>query len=119
MLTMSSLLSLAVWGGFAAGMILIGHWFPWRSLLGRELHRLEAYAYGVAVILIATAIPLILAGDYFALAALLVAASCAGTATLAAYAIDGLIAARHARLDVEDAQEHAAKRRSGITEFTD
>lgn len=116
---MDNLLSLTVWGGFAAGAILIGHWFPWRAMLGRTLHRLEAYAYGVAVILAAAAIPLLLAGNYYALAALAVAASCAGAATLAAYAIDGLIAARHARLDAEDAQQHAAKRHSEFTEFTD
>ena len=116
---MDSLLSLAVWGGFAASLILIGHWFPWRALLGRDLRRLEAYTYGVVVIALAAVIPLALTGNYYAIAALAVAVGCAGAATLAAYAIDGLIAARHDRLDAKDAQEHAVKRRSGITEFTD
>ena len=57
---MDNLLSLAVWGGFAASLILIGHWFPWRALLGRELRRLEAYTYGVVVIALAAIIPLAL-----------------------------------------------------------
>lgn len=116
---MDNLLSLAVWGGFAASLILIGHWFPWRALLGRDLRRLEAYTYGVVVIALAAIIPLTLTGNYYAIAALVVAIASAGAATLAAYAIDGLIAARHDRLDVEDAHEHAAKRHSEFAEFTD
>lgn len=116
---MDDMLSLAVWGGFAFSLILIGHWFPWRAMLGRDLRRLEAYAYGVAVIALAAVIPLAMRGDFYAIIVLSVAIVCAGTATLAAYAIDGLIAARHDRLDVEDAHEHAAKRHSEFAEFTD
>jgi hypothetical protein len=40
--------------GLAAGcsalLIAVGHWFPWRALLHRDLHRVEAYIYGVLAV---------------------------------------------------------------------
>ena len=28
--------------------MMMAHWFPWRALLGRDLGRLECYAWGTA-----------------------------------------------------------------------
>lgn len=87
--------------------MLIGHWFPWRLAIGRDLSRLEAYAYGVAWIV---AMPmLIMAAQGQALYAALVGLSVvgAGSATLAAYAIDHTIKAKHELLDERDRANHA------------
>jgi len=35
---------------FSALLIIGGHWFPWRALLHRDLHRLEAYIMGLLAI---------------------------------------------------------------------
>lgn len=91
-----------------AALILAGHWFPWPSVFGRQLSRLEAYVFGVAVIY---AMPLALyayAGDKAQLAVLfIVACVSAGTATFAAWGIDILVERYHKLQDAQDAAEHA------------
>lgn len=81
---------------FPAATMAAAHWFPWRRILGRDLHRLEAYAIGTATIVgTATAAILHSDGDSNDAAAMLVlAAGSAGAATAAAYAIDEIVGLR-------------------------
>lgn len=99
------LISLAV---LAAALILAGHWFPWRLLLGRELHRLEAYAYGVGVFLLVAGLALAATGNYTGLAIVAVVWAAEGLATVGAYAIDHWAKQRHALQDAKERAEYAA-----------
>lgn len=82
--------------------IWAGHWFPWRKLLGRDLRRPEAYAYGVICVVGMPLIIMALNGDWFP--ALLITASTlgAGIATLLAYGVDAWAEMRHRAKDLED-----------------
>lgn len=68
------------------------HWFPWRRM-GRELHRLEAYAIGTAAIVGTSTVAILSSdGDREDHARLLsLATLSAGVVTLAAWAIDALL----------------------------
>ncbi len=91
-----------------AAIILAGHWFPWPSVLGRQLSRLEAYAFGVATIYV---VPLALFGyvtdQTQMMAIFLISATSAGVATLAAWGIDQLVERYHRLQDEKDAAESA------------
>ncbi len=99
------LVSLAV---LAAALILAGHWFPWRLLLGRDLHRLEAYVYGVAVFLAVAGVALWALGQWVALVIILVVWAAEGLATLGGYAIDHWAKQRHALQDAKERAEYVA-----------
>jgi hypothetical protein len=91
----------------AAVVILAGHWFPWRSMLGRKLSRLEAYAFG-SMAMVAPAVGALVAMGEAAAAWVIVAGTAgAGLATLGAYGVDKLIAMRHELLDAKDAAAYA------------
>jgi hypothetical protein len=91
-----------------ACLILAGHWFPWPLLLGRQLHRLEAYLYGVSCIMLpATALALYLPSAREVLAVFWIAAGAAGLATLTAWGVDRLIAYIHSLRDQVDEAQHA------------
>lgn len=66
------------------------HWFPWRRIRGRHLHRLEAYAIGTAAIVGTSGAAIALSNgdknDHVTMLALATAA--AGGITVAAHAID-------------------------------
>lgn len=83
--------------GLVPGLAMLSaHWFPWRTVLARDLHRAEAYTYGVGWIVG-------VAGGCMRLAErtdtqlsppecarlLEVSALSAGICTVLAYAIDG------------------------------
>lgn len=72
------------------------HWFPWRRLLGRDLHQLEAYCIGTATIVgISSAAITQSEGDgYDDALMLLSAAASAGGVVVAAYALDEIIGLR-------------------------
>lgn len=72
------------------------HWFPWRRLFGRQLHRLEAYGIGTAAIVGTAAAAMRNSdGDGKEHAGLLVtAAASAGVATVIAWAVDAFIEVR-------------------------
>jgi hypothetical protein len=73
---------------FSALLIIGGHWFPWRALLHRDLHRIEAYILGIVAIL-APAISLLWTqGNTGAIAIILACSVAAGIATVGAKAID-------------------------------
>lgn len=92
--------------------MLAAHWFPWRVFLGRDLGRIECYAWGTAWIVgVATAtmrlsqrIDAPLTPDEAARLTELSAIS-AGTATIAAYLIDDLGAHRRNRAAARIAAE--------------
>lgn len=75
--------------------MLAAHWFPWRAFLGRDLSRIECYAWGTAWIIgVASAVMRMsrhigapVTPEEAARIAELSAVS-AGTATIAAYIID-------------------------------
>jgi hypothetical protein len=97
------LVSLAV---LAAALILAGHWFPWRLLLGRDLRRLEAYAYGVGVFLAVAGVALFALGQWTALIIVLTVWLAEGLATVGGYAIDNWAKQRHALQDAKERAEY-------------
>ena len=99
------LISLAA---LAAALILAGHWFPWRLLLGRELHRLEAYAYGVGVFALVAGLALAATGNWAGLVIVAVVWAAEGLATVGAYAIDHWAKQRHALQDARERAEYVA-----------
>ncbi len=78
------------WAGAAlsALLLLIGHWFPWP----RQLHRLEAYVYGVACILGGFALWHLQVNGWHAVLGLTVIAVVSGLAVFAAYGVDWVVA---------------------------
>jgi hypothetical protein len=97
-------------------MVLVEHWMPWRKMIGKELPKQSAYILGTLAILGPLTVLFITWGDWQALASIWITAAAAGTGTLAAYAIDGMldqrirlkaIEAEHAVLKqgVKDAQD--------------
>ncbi len=97
----------------SAGAIAVLHWFPWVRLTGHRLHRLIAYALGVAVILGAPTLAWLryapLAGDAV-LRLFWAAGIAAGMATCVTWAVDALIEKTHLSADLEDAADERANR---------
>lgn len=100
---------------FLCGLLIASlHWFPWRRLLGADLHRLLTYSLGVSVIL---GVPTLLYLRYqpdaagTVLAMFWAAGLAAGAATIGAWAVDMMIEAMHLRRDNEDARNERANRR--------
>lgn len=96
-----------------------GHWFPWRKAIGRDLTRLEAYAYGVGWIVGIPCIIFAIWQQWNAIAVVIVAAGGAGAATLSAYAIDNVIEQRHRYLDEQDKSNHAGHRNTDSIDLAD
>ena len=91
-----------------ACLILAGHWFPWPSLLGRQLSRIEAYVFGVSCIMLpATALAVNVTEAQTVVWLYWTAAIAAGIATIGAWAIDRLIAYIHGLRDQIDEARHA------------
>lgn len=78
-------------------------------MLGRELHRTEAYIYGVTCIVGPTLPALSMAGQTWAGVVLACAVLGAGLSTLAAKAIDRAVEMRHRILDLEDRATYAIR----------
>ncbi|MCC6454456.1 MAG: hypothetical protein IT328_05895 [Caldilineaceae bacterium] len=77
-----------------AAMLAVAHWLPWKQMLGRDLHRLEAYAIGTTAI-VGTALVAMSQSDgdnEDHMTMLATAAVSAGMGTLAAWAVDALTA---------------------------
>lgn len=73
----------------AGALEVAGHWTPWPQ----PLHRIGAYAYGVAAILAGVAV----ATDRRTTEQVAAISATAGAATVAAYAVDHLLKARQRR----------------------
>ena len=82
--------------------ILAGHWFPFRKGFRRDMHRVEAYTYGVLGIIVPTLIAYRLAGTKDAAAILVTATASAGAATVTSKAIDAAIEYSHAIDDMKE-----------------
>lgn len=100
--------------GLAAGcsalLIAVGHWFPWAALLHRDLHRVEAYIYGVLAILAPACVVLALQGDWYAIYLVGACAVAAGVVTVASKAIDRVAEWRNELHDMRARQD--AERRA-------
>ncbi|MGV1049178.1 MAG: hypothetical protein ACOYD4_11720 [Solirubrobacterales bacterium] len=81
--------------GFSALLIGVGHWFPWRAILHRDLHRTEAYIYGLLAILGPSFAVLWLHAEWFALALITACALAAGLTTVATKGLDKITAYRN------------------------
>lgn len=92
-------LEIAIAAAFSALLIAGGHWFPWPLLFHRQLHRLEAYLFGVGAILGPACAVLALHDNWQAIALLAACAASAGLMTAAAKAIDTVAAWRNELLD--------------------
>lgn len=103
---MTKSLEIAVAAAFAAIAIVAGHWFPWPALLHRELHRLEAYIYGVLAILGPACVVLGLQGEWATMALLGACTLSAGITTMLAKTVDLVAGWRNELLDrrARDAQ---------------
>lgn len=107
-------LEIALAAAFSALLIVAGHWFPWPRLFHRELHRLEAYLFGVVAILGPACTLLALHGEWRSVLLLAACASVAGVTTAAAKAIDTVAAWRNELLDrrARDAQSRTDSARN-------
>lgn len=90
-------------------MIWIGHWFPWRKLIRRQLRRGEAYIYGTACILIMPLFLMAAHGLWFFAAMLALSAATAGAATGLAYWIDKVAEDKHRREDEQDRRAYGSQ----------
>lgn len=93
----------------SALLIIGGHWFPWRLMLHRDLHRIEAYTYGVASILIPACAVLAWWGAWDAVTVVTSCALAAGVTTVASKLVDLVIEFRNAAHDARE-REDAARR---------
>lgn len=79
-----------------AATMAAAHWFPWRRVMHRELHKLEAYSIGTAAIVGTAAVCISVSdgdrNDHTCM--LLLAAGAAGATTALAYVTDELIRLR-------------------------
>lgn len=71
-------------------LIWVGHWFPWARILGREMHRLEAYTYGTGGIYLGLLLICFLFQDFTAARWTAWVMISAGAATFSAWGIDWL-----------------------------
>ena len=101
--------AIALSAGFSALLIAGGHWFPWRSLLHRDLHRVEAYVYGVLAILVPVFVVLWMQADWYAIALIAACTLAAGLATVTAKGIDRIADWRNQLHDMK-ARQDAEKR---------
>ena len=74
---------------------LTAHYFPWRKVLGRALHRTEAYMVGVVLMLAPFSVWLGLAGLWRVLLALWVVIVTCGLFVIGAYLLDGNLEKGH------------------------
>lgn len=94
-------------GAGSALWILAGHWFPFRKGFRRDMHRTEAYVYGVLGIVGPTLLAYKLAGTKDAAAILVTATVSAGAATVASKTVDAAIEYSHELADLKDRLHYA------------
>ena len=106
---MTKMLEIGIAAGLSALIIGVGHWFPWRGLLHRDLRRTEAYIYGVCAILLPVLTVLSQRGDWYAIWLTLACVAAAGAMTIGAKAIDAVLEYRNELHDrrVRDAKARA------------
>jgi len=81
--------------------ILAGHWFPWKLVIGRELTRIEAYAYGTACIVTLPVVIMLTLSMVAAAMMLMASTLAAGAATVGARAFDRYTETRHKNMDLQ------------------
>jgi len=102
--------AIAIAAGFSALFIAGGHWFPWRAMLHRDLHRLEAYVYGVLSILLPAGAVLWMQAEWYAIALLVACTAAAGVTTATTKGVDRIIEWRNELHDMRarsDAESRA------------
>jgi hypothetical protein len=100
----------------AALILLVEHWFPWQMLLGRRLHRLEAYVLGVLAMVLPLTGLFCVWGEMWAAIGLWVVIGAGGLAVMAAYAVDGALLARRRAIEAEEREReliHGEDEQSG------
>ncbi len=102
---MNPMAEIGLAAGFSALLIAGGHWFPWAALLHRDLHRVEAYTFGVLAILGPAFGVLAVAGDWYAVAVVGACAVAAGVTTVTTKAIDRVAAWRNEVHDMRARQD--------------
>ena len=90
--------------------ILAGHWFPFRKGFRRDMHRVEAYTYGVLGIIVPTLIAYRIAGTRDAAAILVTATVSAGAATVGSKAVDMAIEYSHEVADLKERLTYAPEK---------
>lgn len=97
--------AIALSATFSALLIAGGHWFPWRSLLHRDLHRVEAYIYGCLSILVPVCVVLWTVQDWYAIALITACTLAAGLMTVTTKAIDHIADWRNQLHDMKARQD--------------
>lgn len=116
---MSEILIFILFGCLPALGIGLGHWFPWRKVIGHDLSRLQAYAYGVLWIVAMPVVVMLAQGATGYALLLLLSVASAGGATLLAYAIDTWIETKHKLLDEKDRAIYASHRHADEAPLAD
>jgi hypothetical protein len=84
-------ISILVTALVAALLELVMHWFPWRLMLRRDLHRTAAYVLGTLGIAVPLTALFAYWGQWVELLALWAVVVAAGVSVLVAYAFDALV----------------------------
>jgi hypothetical protein len=87
-------------------ILALGHWLPWRAILGKKLGRIQSYIYGVMAISIPLSFVFIILHDFEALAALWAVAVAGGATTIGCYLVDWTL---EKRLRAKEAEEREAQ----------
>jgi drug/metabolite transporter (DMT)-like permease len=103
------MIEISLAAGCGTLLIAVGHWFPWRAVLHRELHRVEAYVYGVTSILAPAFVVLALRDDWYAIYLVGACTVAAGATTITTKAIDRIVEWRNELHDMK-ARQNAERR---------
>jgi len=102
-------------------VILAEHYFPWRTLLGRKLPRVAAYALGMLAVLIPFTLLVLLKADDLTtcqiVVALWVIVFVAGIADAGCYALDHMLEYRSRAIDAEE-REARFREEAGLSDVT-
>jgi len=90
-----------------------GHYFPWNSLLGRELPRIAAYIYGVLAIALPATSFMLLQNLWLAAAVLWAAIVGGGASVIGCYVLDSYLDNRLRRREAEE-REALARKQLGL-----
>lgn len=90
-----------------------GHYFPWQSLIGRELPRIAAYVYGVLAIALPATSFMLLKDLWLAAVVLWASIVGGGASVIGCYALDSYLDNRMRRKEAEE-REALARKQLGL-----